>query len=1397
MTPMLRLCVLAAAALLGLTAPAVQAQSAYPATPTNLVASNLGDGQQSRLTWNDNSTNETGFEIVRERNAGLAWIEQVTLNGPANVTEFTDAPGPGFFRYRIRAVNGAGASGYSMWSQVSVVLTLPSTPTGLVAIDLGDGLRAQLRWTDTSNNESGFELLRQKELSPNVWGSDKTLTAPANAQVLNNVPGPGTFRYRIKSVNLLGSSAWSAWVVGIVAPLGPGGGGTSPLAPSDLAATNLGTGVGALLTWTDNADNEDGFTIQRQWWNGSIWGAMATLESPANAESRTDTLPAPNALWRYRVRAHNDVGASDFTPWVEVSAVLTGPTVPTDLAFRDLGDGLRSEMTWTDRSNNETGFELVREKLSGAGQWFGATTLTAGANVQLIWNMPGPGTFRYHIRSVNSVGESAWSGWVTGVIEAVSPAAPSGLAAVSLGNGVQTRLTWTDNSGNESGFEVERQTQAGAAWGPVATIQAAANAVQLTDAPGTGTHRYRLRAVNAIGASAFTAYETVTVADVPPAAPTGIAASSLGDGSHARITWQDNASTETGFELERQTLSGATWGGTTSVNLSANTEQYDDAAGTGTHRYRVRAVNAAGPSNFTGWISVVVASPLPSAPTNIAAASINNGAQARVTWQDNSSNETGFQLERQTFAGGVWGAPSTISVSANVTQHDDAPGTGTHRYRVRATNLAGPSNWTGYANVVLNPTMPAAPSGLTVYDAGNRRAMVTWQDNSSNETRFDVERSPSFPGGVLAVSANVTGYLDQCGAGTFSYRVRAGNAAGASAWTAWVQVVVSEILPAAPSALSAVDLGNQSGTRLSWTDNADNETGFEIERQTSTGGGTWGAVTPLTAAANAVTRDDTPGEGTHRYRIRAVNAIGPSAWTGWATVSVTSGWTQLTPSVDTRVVYVSSSTGNDANTGLSEAFPKRTIAAGYGQLRHGFPDWLLLKRGDTWTNESLGVWSRAGRSPTEPMIVASYGAGSARPLIRTGSGAGLTRWTAGVRYVSLIGLHFQAHLYTGTSSYPVGIGWYGGGGDFLIEDCKVEGYRDNLVCHEDGTGNPENIRIRRSVFVDAYVVGPSPHSQGMFLGGITGLLVEECVIDQNGWRSDIPGAIQTVFRHNVYMGANNNGVVFRKNISSRASSHGVQMRSGGLGEDNLFVRNPISMQFGGGDEPRPGGVTGVVRGNVIMEGNYLAGQDRGWGIEVENVNSQGVVIEQNVIARGISPNGQAIGLWPAGGEAGMGIAAATVRNNVIYNWRSGTHIGAPDPGKILDNIVFQNNVIHESENGGYFLINPFGNQLSPTVFTFSGNRYYSGKPLGQWFYAGGPVSFVQWATAVGEVGSIAAAANLADPSRTVATYNGTLGGPATFEAFIAGARALSRANWQTQYTAPAVIQYLRDGYSTP
>jgi hypothetical protein len=101
---------------------------------------------------------------------------------------------------------------------------------------------------------------------------------------------------------------------------------------------------------------------------------------------------------------------------------------------------------------------------------------------------------------------------------------------------------------------------------------------------------------------------------------------------------------------------------------------------------------------LSGWLVQPVPPAAPGAPTLTKL----SGGQVRVQWADNSSNEDGFRVERETKVGSNWTALTTVAtVGMNVTETIDAPGTGTFRYRVQAFNASGSSAWSAWKQIKL------------------------------------------------------------------------------------------------------------------------------------------------------------------------------------------------------------------------------------------------------------------------------------------------------------------------------------------------------------------------------------------------------------------------------------------------------------------------------------------------------------------------------------------------------------------------------------------------------------------------------------------------------------------------------------------------------------------------
>jgi hypothetical protein len=84
-----------------------------PAAPTGLAAA-AASYNQINLTWTDNATDESGFQIERCTSAGCSNWAQIATVG-ANVTAFsnTGLAASTSYSYRVRAYNDGGSSDYS------------------------------------------------------------------------------------------------------------------------------------------------------------------------------------------------------------------------------------------------------------------------------------------------------------------------------------------------------------------------------------------------------------------------------------------------------------------------------------------------------------------------------------------------------------------------------------------------------------------------------------------------------------------------------------------------------------------------------------------------------------------------------------------------------------------------------------------------------------------------------------------------------------------------------------------------------------------------------------------------------------------------------------------------------------------------------------------------------------------------------------------------------------------------------------------------------------------------------------------------------------------------------------------------------------------------------------
>ncbi len=185
------------------------------------------------------------------------------------------------------------------------------------------------------------------------------------------------------------------------------------------------------------------------------------------------------------------------------------------------------------------------------------------------------------------------------------PTAPTNFVATTASS-VQINLSWQDNAGNETSYEVYRSTSLNGNYTLLSILPPDENTYSDTNLPFNTTFFYKLRAVNDGGGSPVATTNGTTSEDTqPPAAPGNLTASVLNE-TEIELTWDDNAFNETGYEVYRGLSANGNFDLLNPNPVNANEELYtdDDFAQNTTYYYKLRAINGNGASNYSNVVSV-------------------------------------------------------------------------------------------------------------------------------------------------------------------------------------------------------------------------------------------------------------------------------------------------------------------------------------------------------------------------------------------------------------------------------------------------------------------------------------------------------------------------------------------------------------------------------------------------------------------------------------------------------------------------------------------------------------------------------------------------------------------------------------------------------------------------
>ena len=752
------------AMLAALTPPSITGGSALAQTATTpeITSFSADTANQVSLTWSA-VTDADNYQVWRWESAEN-WVE---LDGSFEGTTYTDTTVTAGKTYYYQV----SADGGSTWSN-RVSATVGAYDASTLAAPTATSTAVSLSWGAVTGATS-YELWRYENSWIQVGGA---LTATTYSD--SSVEIGKTYYYQVMAKGPLGDGAWSNRVSATVPSTTPG----MPL--------NLNAAAGdaqVVLTWnvpaTDGGSALTGYQYRYQMAGGSWSSWMAT--SPALSRTATVTGLTNETAHNFEVQAMNTNGASP-SATASATPMSTPPGIPSGLGTTSTGP-TEITLSWT-AAAGAASYQLQRR--TNGGSW--GSPMDAGSGTTYTDSGLTPSTtYDYEVRAVNPAGESDWSAVVTAAT--TDPTAPDMPSLTATAGATNIMLAWTapdSNGADISGYDIDVSGD-GSAWSDLSTPAAGDTSYNHTPLdPGTMNY-YRIRAMNSVGYSDWSASEMATVPAVAPDKPSLTATA---DGTTIKLSWIAPASNGgaaiTGYTVQVSSTGTSGWG--TLANKAAADTSHDHtglAAGT-TRYYQISATNSAGlTSAWSDLASATTAGAAPprggatdtSSPRNLSVTKVDldssatqgtSTASLTVAWlvpsdppdDGEATTDLAYQVQVWNPTTQVWDAVADDDDTSPLTlTHSGRMGTTEYTYRVRAVDGTRMGTWSTQESGTTVAVSPGKPT-LTATAADGLKINLTWSvanDGGSDVIGYIVAVSATAPVGDADLVS--PGYLDAGG----------------------------------------------------------------------------------------------------------------------------------------------------------------------------------------------------------------------------------------------------------------------------------------------------------------------------------------------------------------------------------------------------------------------------------------------------------------------------------------------------------------------------------------------------------------------------------------------------------------------------------------------------------
>ena len=392
-----------------------------PAAPSNLVATTLSYNKIG-LQWNDNSTNETGFEIYRSTSLTTGFTT-VGL-AVAGATSFTDSTVTANTRYyyQIRAVGQYGQSAFcsnyreAYW-QFNNNLNDSSGNAHVLT-----GLNSPVYDATAANKEEGAASIK-------LNGTNQALAISNTNSFLNESYSQRTIAFWMKTASNTGNR--------VIFDIGTSANGLAMLLNNNTLIAAVASGsvrVNFSTPYTSTGWNHIALVYNANslllYVNGVLKASNTSLSfsslatntdlariGQTNGTNAFNTTGTPFSGWIDAFGIYNTALGSDVVNAImnqtfgssnaTTQALPAAPAVPSNLVATAVSSSAVN-IKWNDNASNETQYELYRS--NGNNQnYILIATLPANTTTYNDAGLFSNSTYYYHVRAINAGGASAYA----------------------------------------------------------------------------------------------------------------------------------------------------------------------------------------------------------------------------------------------------------------------------------------------------------------------------------------------------------------------------------------------------------------------------------------------------------------------------------------------------------------------------------------------------------------------------------------------------------------------------------------------------------------------------------------------------------------------------------------------------------------------------------------------------------------------------------------------------------------------------------------------------------------------------------------------------------------------------------------------------------------------------